>query len=426
MRMQRFDTDLHIHSLHSIGVSKSMTIPNLARGAKEKGLNLIGTGDITQPDWLNHVKKHLSEIDGVLHSNDVSFIPTVEIEDGESIHHLVILPDFEAVVSLRTSLISYSPNINDEWGGRPRANIPGEQLAGLVRDAGGMIGPAHAFTPFRAIFRENKHVSLNSCYGDESSHIHFIELGLSADSETADCIPELRKVTYVTSSDAHSPAANKLGREFVRFEMESATYDELFLAITRQRNRGSLLNIGLNPRLGKYFLSFCDHCRRTLVIQDGNESPSFDDLNLYMSCSTQEEKQRLLDDIHRRKIMCPADGKKLRLGVRDRAFAIGDGKSKSPPHRPPYLYIAPLLDIISTSLSIKSTNSKTVRRLYDQMRERLGPETVILTESPISDIQMMNKRVAMMISRYRDKTISYIDGGGGRYGKLIPPWESVD
>ncbi|MHA2025336.1 MAG: endonuclease Q family protein [Candidatus Thorarchaeota archaeon] len=422
--MQRFDTDLHIHSLHSISVSKSMTIPMLAKGAKEKGLHLIGTGDVTQPDWLEHLKKHLADDDGELIHDGVSFIPTVEIEDSESIHHMAILPDFEAVDALRNSLTPHSPNMNDEWGGRPRVNLNGERLAGHVRDAGGILGPAHAFTPFRAIFRENKHTSLKLCYGEETPHIHFIELGLSADSETADCIPELRKVTYITASDAHSPAPNKLGREFVRFEMESPTYDELFLAITRQSNRKPVLNLGFNPRLGKYYLSFCDHCRRTLIVQDGDDSPGFDDLNIYISCLSHDEKKRLLDDIHRRKVMCPADGKKLRLGVRDRAAALGEGKSKSPSHRPPYLHIAPLLDILASSLAIKSSSSKTVRKLYDQMRDSFGPETVILTEAPISRIREMNERAAMMISRYRDKTIDYIDGGGGRYGQLIPPWEN--
>ena len=111
----------------------------------------------------------------------------------------------------------YSPNINDEWGGRPRVNLRGAELAGLVRDCGGLIGPAHAFTPYRSIFRENKHTSLQTCYGEETPHVHFMELGLSADSTIADCIPELHRLTYITSSDAHSPSPNKLGREFVRF-----------------------------------------------------------------------------------------------------------------------------------------------------------------------------------------------------------------
>lgn len=394
----------------------------LAKGAKEKGLHLIGTGDITQPDWLGHVKKHLTDDDGVLNHEGVSFIPTVEIEDTESIHHVVILPDYQAVDILRRNLSPHSPNMNDEWGGRPRVNLDGEQLAGHVRDAGGMIGPAHAFTPYRSIFRENKHTSLKSCYGDETSQIHFVELGLSADSETADCIPELRKLTYVTASDAHSPAPNKLGREFVRFEMGTPTYEELFLAMTRTKGRKPVLNIGFNPRLGKYYLSFCSHCRRTLVIRPGDDPPMFDDLNIYISCSSDDQKIRLLDDIHRRKVMCPADGKKLRLGVRDRAAAIGDGTSKSPSHRPPYLHIAPLLDIISLSLNVKSTNAKSVRTMYDQLRNQFGPETVILTETPLVDLRIVNERISEMIGRYRDKTIGYIDGGGGRYGTLIPPW----
>ena len=395
----------------------------LAKGAKEKGLHIIGTGDATQPDWLKHLRKNLILKDGILTHDSVFFIPTVEIEDNESIHHVIILPDFESVETLRKTLKPHSSNINDEWGGRPRVRINGEALAGFVRDAGGMIGPAHAFTPFRSIFRENKHTSLKSCYGSETSHIHFLELGLSADSATADFIPDLRRLTYISSSDAHSPSPNKLGREFVRFEMKEPIFDELKLAITRKNGRKPVLNVGLDPRLGKYFLSFCSSCRRTLVLQTGSEPPSFDELNIYINCENIAEKNRLLNDIHRRLVKCPADGKKLRLGVRDRAAAIGDGEIKTPSHRPPYLHIAPLLDIIALSLNVKSSTSKRVRSLYDEMRDQFGPETLILTETPIEGIRETNERVAQMIEAYRNKSIGYLAGGGGRYGALIPPWE---
>ncbi|MCK5264672.1 MAG: phosphotransferase, partial [Candidatus Thorarchaeota archaeon] len=222
--MNQYDVDLHIHSLHSISVSKSMTIPRLAQGAKAKGLHLIGTGDATQPQWLKHLRTNLTRTGDVYEHDSVAFIPTVEIEDIEAIHHVVILPDFEAVEILRKSVKPNSPNLDRKWGGRPRVNLNGEEIAGLVRDANGMIGPAHAFTPYRAIFRENKHSSLKSCYGEETPHIHFLELGLSADTEIADRIPELHRITYITSSDAHSPNPNKLGREFVRLEMDEPTY----------------------------------------------------------------------------------------------------------------------------------------------------------------------------------------------------------
>nr|KXH72254.1 MAG: hypothetical protein AM325_01910 [Candidatus Thorarchaeota archaeon SMTZ1-45] len=422
--MLQFDTDLHIHSRHSIGVSKDMTIPMLARGARQKGLHIIGTGDVTQPDWLRHLRKSLTLKDNTLIFDSVSFIPTTEIEDNDSIHHVVLLPNFESVEELRKCLKPYSPNIDDKWGGRPRVNINGELLAGLVRDVGGMIGPAHAFTPFKSIFRENKYSSMNLCYGKETPHIHFLELGLSADSETADFIPDLRRLTFITSSDAHSPSPDKLGREFVRFKMDFPTFEELKLAITRKKGRTPILNVGLDPRLGKYFLSFCSNCRRTLVLQTGNEPPSYDNLNIYMNCRNILEKKRLIDDIHKRKVKCPADGKNLRLGVRDRAAAIGDGEVKTPTHRPPYLHIAPLLDIIALSLEVKSSKSKQVMSLYNRMCEKFGPETLILTNSPIDEIKALNERAAQMIHAYRNRTIGYVAGGGGRYGKLIPPWES--
>ena len=71
--MPQFDTDLHIHSLHSIGVSKDMTVPMLAKGAKEKGLHIIGTGDATQPDWLQHLRKNLTLQDDILTHDSISF-----------------------------------------------------------------------------------------------------------------------------------------------------------------------------------------------------------------------------------------------------------------------------------------------------------------------------------------------------------------
>ncbi|MFX1483990.1 MAG: hypothetical protein ACFFCP_12495, partial [Promethearchaeota archaeon] len=233
-----------------------------------------------------------------------------------------------------------------------------------------------------------------------------------------------RNLTYITSSDAHSPAPNKLGREFVRFKMELPSFEELKLAIMRQRNRKSVLNVGLNPRLGKYYRSFCSHCRRTLILGTGEGPPSFDELNIYINCVTASEKKRLLEDIHGRKVLCPSDGKKLRLGVRDRVAAIGEGVSKPPDHRPPYLHIAPLLDIVALSLDVKTTSSKAVRNLYDEMRNCFGPETIILTETSLDAIREVNERVSLIINKYRNKSIGYIDGGGGRYGQLIPPWES--
>ena len=421
--MERFNADLHIHSPHSIGVSKGMTLDGLVDGARQKGLSILGTGDVTQPDWNDHLKKNLVQDNEVFSYKTVSFVLTTEIEDIDSIHHLILFPDFECVNSLRKQLAPSSSNIDHEWGGRPRVNVTGEELAGTVRDVGGLLGPAHAFTPFRSIFRESKYDSLRECYGSETNHIHFIELGLSADTEVADSIPELRQLTFITASDAHSPTPDKLGREFTRFELESPSFNELRDAILRRNGRKPVLNVGFNPRLGKYYLSFCSSCRRTLNIMKGTNPPEFDDLNIYISCANTDDENQLRRHIHSRKVKCPADGRPLRLGVRDRAFMLGDGVSKSPSHRPEYRHILPLLELIRTALGVKSSNAKKVRTLYQSLTEELGTEIEILTSAAMKEIEVRNRLVARMIAAYRNGKVGYIPGGGGRYGQLIAPWE---
>lgn len=421
--MEQFDVDLHIHSMHSIGVSKSMTIPRLSEGALVKGLDVLGTGDATQPKWLSHLRMNLKEEDGRLTHDSITFILTVEVEDSESIHHLVILPDFESVEELRSLLRPSSPNLDHEWGGRPRVNLKGAELAGHVRDCGGLIGPSHAFTPFRSVFREGRYEQLRDCYQEEISHVHFIELGLSADSEIADYIPELRALTFITSSDAHSPSPDKIGREFTRFEMACPTYEEVRLAILRQKGRKATLNVGLNPKLGKYYLSFCSSCRRTLVLYDGYAPPEYDDMNIYISCSSSAEISRLLNDIQKRKVKCPADGRSLRLGVRDRAMMLGSEKSISPTHRPPYLDIPPLLELLIEVVGVKSKSSKSVKAIYSLLRDKFGPETTILTNTTLADIEEVSLKLAKMIRAYREGTVTYKAGGGGRYGSIEAPWE---
>ncbi len=417
--MNEYDVDLHIHSRYSIGVSKNMTIPNIAVGAKQKGLEIVGTGDATQPDWLKHLKATLRNRDGTLEYNGMHYALTVEIEDSESIHHVVIMPDFDSIDSLRQSLRNSSENLDHKWGGRPRVNMNGERLAGIVRDLGGLVGPAHAFTPFRSIFRENKYNDLKQCYGSETGHIHFIELGLSADSELADHIPSIRDLTFITSSDAHSPSPAKIGRELVRFRMEDPSFSELKKAILRKGGRGPVLNIGLDPRLGKYYLSFCPSCRRTIIFEEGEGSPQFDELNIYISYKDKNDLSNILKSIHSRKVFCPVDGRPLRLGVRDRARMIGNPSSESPPHRPPYLHIPPLLDLIADAMKIKSRSSKRVWNIYNTLRERLGSEIEILTGAKINEISSIESSVAMMIDAYRNDKVGYIPGGGGRYGRLV-------
>ncbi|GAG89499.1 unnamed protein product, partial [marine sediment metagenome] len=100
--------------------------------------------------------------------------------DKESIHHVVLFPGFESVKEIQIKLKPHSKNILDEWGGRPRVNLSPAEIIDMIDDSGGIGGPAHAFTPFKAIFRQNKFETLKGCYEDSVKKVYFIELGLSA------------------------------------------------------------------------------------------------------------------------------------------------------------------------------------------------------------------------------------------------------
>ena len=103
--MDIFNADLHIHSPHSIAVSKSLNLDTMLGTCKKKGLNLLGTGDILQPEWLKYMENNLkNERDGSFSYKDVFFILQTEIEDIESIHHVVLFPSFNSVKEIQKKL----------------------------------------------------------------------------------------------------------------------------------------------------------------------------------------------------------------------------------------------------------------------------------------------------------------------------------
>ena len=90
------NTDLHIHSCFSMATSKDMLINNIAIKSREKGLNLIGTGDALHPKWLEDIKNNTEPTDDGIYKNEYcDFILTTEIEGKNKIHHLIIMPTIE-------------------------------------------------------------------------------------------------------------------------------------------------------------------------------------------------------------------------------------------------------------------------------------------------------------------------------------------
>jgi len=196
------NADLHIHSKYSMATSPKMDFPTLASESAKKGIHLVATGDCLHPQWRAEIRK-LKEENGIFKLNtsgiETSFVLSVEIEDINQVHHLLIIPSLSKAEELYEFMKPHSKDIDSN--GRPNVRLTGEEIASAARDAGALIGPAHAFTPWTAMYAY--HNSLRECYGSMADYIYFLELGLSADTSYADRISELSCLTFLSNSDAH-------------------------------------------------------------------------------------------------------------------------------------------------------------------------------------------------------------------------------
>ena len=385
----RVNSDLHIHSNYSAATSPRMDLPTLAKEAARKGIQLLGTGDCLHPKWLSGIKD-LDEKDGIFYfkgkEDGTNFVLTVEVEDNKRVHHLLILPSIAKAEQLYESFRSYSADIDSD--GRPSLRLSGAEIAEHAKAAEALIGPCHAFTPWTALYAY--HNSLAECYGDMSSYVSFVELGLSADSSYADKISELHGLTFLTNSDAHSPYPIRLAREFNRFQMDSMSFEDLKAAIERRNGRKPVLNVGLPPKEGKYNESACIRCYKHYSLREATI----------------------------RKWRCECKGM-IKKGVRDRVNELADCDGTQPEHRPPYMHLIPLAEIIGLAVQ-KSASSKTVTRIWESLLAEFGTEVNVLVDADMDELQAANRdaRVVDAISAFRAGKISISPGGGGKYGVI--------
>jgi len=371
-----------------------MDLPTLAKEASRKGIQLLGTGDCLHPKWLSGIKE-LEEMNGVFYfkgkekDKNTNFVLTVEVEDERRVHHLLIVPSVAKAEELYESFRNHSPDIDSD--GRPSLRLSGEEIAEHAKDAEALIGPCHAFTPWTALYAY--HNSLRECYGDMVGYISFVELGLSADSSYADRIEELRALTFLTNSDAHSPYPIRLAREFNRFHVEAVSFEELKAAVERKRGRKPVLNVGVPPREGKYNESACIRCYRHYSLNNAIVN----------------------------KWRCECGGM-IKKGVRDRVNELANCDGTHPEHRPPYLHLIPLAMIIGLALH-KSASSKAVNGIWESLLAEFGTEVNVLVDASMDDFHAssgfnLDASVVEAIEAFREGKVSVIPGGGGKYGVI--------
>ncbi len=366
--------DLHIHSCFSMASSPRMVPSEIIRGCRVKGISVIGTGDILHPEWRQMWED--TPID-----DDIIVVPTTEVEGSGRVHHLILLPDYDAAQDLAKRLGPVSSDMNTN--GRPRVPLSGEEILSHVHAVGGIGGPAHAFTPYTSVYAV--HSSLSSCYGDEQ--VDLLELGLSADSRYGAGIAELAHIPFLTNSDAHSPEPSKLGREFTVLTLDRTDSSGVLSAI---RQGKIVMNVGFFPEEGKYNRTACSRCFRQYTLQEA------------VSLSWK----------------CPDDGGRIKKGVAERAESLSSGSISE---RPPYLHVIPLSEIIQRVLDTKSPATRRCRSLYRECIDRFGDEITLLMKASPEEIASVDTRLSHAIRAFREGNIILHPGGGGKYGSFEIP-----
>ncbi|MGZ4921412.1 MAG: endonuclease Q family protein [Halobacteriota archaeon] len=388
--MRPLNADLHLHSRFSRGTSPRMDLPQICSAARAKGLDIIGTGDCLYQEWLEELESSLQKRGSCYTFGGISFMLQCEVETtvGGRIHHLLLFPHFESAYQLRELMLEreYSKLAS----GRPQLKITSERLVDLTQTVGALVGPSHAFTPWTSMYAACD--SIVDCYGKNTPFIVFLELGLSADTKMASRLAELDAYTFVSFSDAHSATPDKLGREMTRFLVKDGSFSEIDQALRSLNGRAVLLNVGLDPREGKYHLTGCRRCKTVYTL---------DEIII---------NGKLLKT-------CPRCGGPLKIGVKDR-IALLAAKSTEVSHvqRPPYIHVVPLLEILR---AMRRSHAFDITKAYNELINTFGNEIAILVDTPISDIKCRYPRLAAIIERFRNDEIDFeFIGRGGWYGKI--------
>ncbi|MDO5835140.1 MAG: TIGR00375 family protein [Methanobacterium sp.] len=392
--------DLHIHGRYSMATSKNMTPELLSSQGSLKGLHLVATGDAFHQGWLNMIENATEEVaEGVfrikeaknMHNEflqeeipedlsnnpEAKLILTSEVEDSKRVHHLIIIPSMEAAHKMRQKL---KGNLDSD--GRPRVRMNGDEIQELALENGCIMGPSHAFTPWTSIYKEYN--SLHDCYSESPD---FVELGLSADADMADRIEELQEIPFLTNSDAHSPWPHRLGREFNEIDVKDLSFPSLASAIAHKKITA---NYGFDPRLGKYHHTACTKC--------------------YLQFHPEEALKM--------NMKCPCGGT-IKKGVDYRVEELATWKKPHhPSHRPPYIHIMPLAELISLTYS-KGVTTKFVQRKWQELILKFGDEISVLVDAPMAEMLEIDPELARRIRAFRDKTLQIKVGGGGKYGELV-------
>ncbi|NUM36632.1 MAG: UvrD-helicase domain-containing protein [Candidatus Brocadiae bacterium] len=410
----RFIADLHIHSRYSRATSHDLTFPNLYKWALYKGINIIGSGDFTHPQWVEEMEEYLEPApeqglyalkekfcleaqEGIPHDLiiPVRFLLSVEIssiykKNGRTrkVHNIVFAPNLEIAKKIAYRL-SQIGNIKSD--GRPILGLDSHHLLEILLQISPEIYliPAHIWTPWFSLFGANSGFDhIEECFEDLTPYIFALETGLSSDPPMNWMCSQLDRFTLVSNSDAHSPS--KLGREANLFSCEFS-YPDLFDALKKGDPERFLGTLEFYPDEGKYHLDGHSKCKLRLTPEQ-----------------SMEHKGR-----------CPMCGGKITLGVLHRISELADRKAGEKPSRIfPFRNLIGLETILGEVLGVKAT-SKKVETEYFAMLKQFGSELEIISNASLADLEKKGSVIlAEAVKRTREGKLQIEGGYDGEFGTI--------
>ncbi len=413
--------DLHIHSHYSRATSKTLDFEHLARWAQLKGVDLVGTGDIAHPGWLQEMRDKLEPIEGNLFRlkpelakmvaetledgvppscrREVRFLLAGEISNiykkvdaaGENrtrkVHNVIFAPTLEVVQRIQIELEKIG-NIRSD--GRPILGLDSRDLFEIILDVDPrcQLIPAHIWTPwFSLLGSKSGFERVRDCFDDLTPQLAAMETGLSSDPPMNWRVSQLDPWTLVSSSDAHSP--QKLAREATTFDIEPG-YDAMFHAL-RHAPEQVLNTLEFFPEEGKYHYDGHRKCNicwhpQTTIEHDG---------------------------------LCPGCGKPVTVGVMHRVEVLADEpEGRRAPRSRPFHGLIPLPEILSEVLGV-GASSKRVQRAYMALLAQLGSELHILLDAPLEEVaQAGGAPLAEGIGHMRRGQVEAQPGYDGEFGVI--------
>jgi DNA helicase-2/ATP-dependent DNA helicase PcrA len=404
--------DLHIHSRYSIATGRQADLEHLDLWGRYKGVQVVGTGDCTHPEWLKELAAKLDPGgDGVYTLKPelalplklaggrweaveaVKFVVTGEVsaiykKGGRvrKVHLLLLLPSLESAQRLSARLARLG---NVAADGRPILGLDAKYLLELVLeiDPAALIIPAHIWTPwFSVLGSKSGFDSLEECFEEAIAHIYALETGLSSDPAMNWRVSSLDRFLLVSNSDAHSPP--KLGREANIF-LVPPTYPALAQALRTKEGFGG--TIEFFPQEGKYHLDGHRSCGLRLTPQEALALGG----------------------------ICPRCGKPLTLGVMHRVQELADRPpGAASPQARPFESLIALPEVLAEVLNTGAAGKKVQHR-YFRLLESLGPEMEILRRVPLADLEREGgSLLAYGMDKMRRGRVHIAPGYDGAYGEI--------